>query len=131
MLNPKVPFDKENDHGVYSANNGLFPFVLHPYKYMLLRNRRDMKSDVMLLELFPPEQWVVFEEPEFNDDGDLIDRATREILVRCTDKILSKNMEETDYKDDTVTQWTVMYRVRKVLKFRRGINNMDETDDDE
>lgn len=131
MLNPKVPFDKENDHGVYSANNGLFPFVLRPYKYMLLRNRRDMKSDVMLLELFPPEQWVVFEEPEFNDDGDLIDRATREILVRCTDKILSKNMEETDYKDDTVTQWTVMYRVRKVLKFRRGINNMDETDDDE
>ena len=61
MLNPKVPFDKENDHGVYSANNGLFPFVLRPYKYMLLRNRRDMKSDVMLLELFPPEQWVVFE----------------------------------------------------------------------
>lgn len=132
LHNSKVPFDEENDHGVYSANNGIFPFVLRPYKYMLLRNRRDLKADVMLLELFPPEQWEVFEEPEFNEDGDLIDRDTKKLLVRRTDKILSKSMDETDFKDDTITQWVIMFKVKRVLKLKKSfVDWSEESEQDE
>lgn len=121
LLNPAVPFDAENYHGVYSANNGFFPFVLKPYKYMCLRNKRDATADMMLLELTPSDQWDIIEAPTFNDEGDLIDCDTKEVLVRCADTLLSKDMETTDYHDDTVTQWLIMFKVRKVLKFRKHI----------
>lgn len=135
LLNPAVAFDMEHDHGVYSCNNGLFPFVLRPYKYMCLRNRRDAKGDVMLLELMPPNTWEVFEEPTFNDDGDLIDRDSNEVLVRRSDKLYSKDMTTKDFYDDTITQWTIMYKMKRVLKLKKALDwdrifGNDDTDEE-
>ena len=72
-FNPDVPFDSKNDHGVYSKNNGNFPFALRPYKYMLLRQGRTAKADVMLLELTEPDKWEVLPITKLNEDGDLLD----------------------------------------------------------
>ena len=56
-LNPDIYIDKENWHGVYSYNQGQFPFVLRPYKYMVLRTKRDASADEILLELKQPSKW--------------------------------------------------------------------------
>jgi len=121
-LNPDVPFDEEHDNGVYSRNNGIFPFVLRPYKYMCLRNRRDAKGDLMLLELTDPKEWEVIEEANFDNDGNLIDRDTLDILVRSSDQLLSKDMTATDFRDDTITQWLILYKMKGVLKLKKAID---------
>lgn len=61
--NPAVPFDEKNDHGVYSLNHGHFPFVLRNYKYILVRNGRNANAPLMLLELFPQDEWRI--DPRF------------------------------------------------------------------
>ena len=115
-LNPDVPFDSKHDHGVYSRNRERFPFVLRPYKYMLLRNGRDASADAILLELFEPHKWVTVPEGALNEAGDLIDRDTKDVLIHGSDTIINKDMESTEFRDDTITQWIIIYMVKKVLK---------------
>lgn len=118
-LNPKIPFDTKHDHGVYSRNGEKFPFELRPYKYMLLRNGRDATADAILLELFEPEKWVTIPEGELNEDGDLIDRDTQDVLVHGSDTIMTKNMDKKEFFDETITQWILIYAVKKVLKLKK------------
>lgn len=133
MLNADVPFDKENDHGIYSLNNGVFPFVLRPYKYMLLVNGRTARADAMLLELADKKYWQTIPEGELNDDGDLLDRDTGRIIAHGTDTLVDKNLKGKDFVDNTLTQWTIVYPVRKVLKFKghRHDAPADEADENE
>ena len=118
-LNPDVPFDIRHDHGVYSRNGERFPFVLRPYKYMLLRNGRDAGADAILLELFESHKWVTVPEGTLNEDGDLIDRDTKAVLIHGSDTIIDKDMEGTEFRDETITQWIIVYLVKKVLKLRK------------
>ncbi|MCI5776934.1 MAG: Z1 domain-containing protein [Bacteroidales bacterium] len=125
MKNPDVPFDNNHDHGVYSYNNGEFPFVLKPYKYMLLRNGRDARADAILMELLPPEEWEV--EPIFNydDKGNLIDFFTEQVLCPLTDVILDKNMDGKDFTEETIVQWLITYSIKRVIKFQKHVS-LDE-----
>lgn len=116
-LNPNVPFDKEHDHGLYSYNNGKFPFVLRPYKYMMLGDRRDAYANLILMELFPVDMCTFLPEGELNDKGDLIDRDTNKVLMHGTDKNIARDMSQTDYTASGVTQWVVEYHIRKVLRY--------------
>lgn len=116
LLNPAVKFDVDNDHGVYSRNNDVFPFVFRPYKYMLLTCGRDaMKADQMLLELTSPDLWETV--PATSEmianlpDG-------HELKVYRNDRILDKNRDEVHTLDDSITCWTLMFRIRKVLRFK-------------
>ncbi len=118
-LNPDVPFDIRHDHGVYSRNGERFPFVLRPYKYMLLRNGRDAGADAILLELFESHKWVTVPEGTLNEEGDLIDRDTKAVLIHGSDTIIDKDMEGTEFRDETITQWIIVYLVKKVLKLRK------------
>lgn len=118
-INEEVPFDHENDHGLYSFNNGVFPFVLRPYKYMMLRNGRDARADAILLELMDQSKWEVEPLTDLDENGDLRDRDTDDILLHAGDKIIKKNLEENDYVDDTVAQWVIVYPIKKVLKLRK------------
>ena len=118
--NPEVPFDEEHDHGIYSLNNGQFPFILRPYKYMVLRNGRDAKADVILMELCDPSVWEIFHERTCNDKGDLIDPESKEILVHTRDTILNKNMNGLVFEDESITLWTIIYHIKKVLKLRKN-----------
>lgn len=119
-LNPGVPFDHAHDHGVYSLNGGCFPFVLRPYRYLLLSNGRNNTADQMLVELYEPEHWQTVPVGEFNDEGDLVDcEKEYTILVHAHDIILSKSMETTEFKDEALTQWMIEYAVKKVVKFQK------------
>ena len=125
MLNPAVPFDIDHDHGLYSMNNGVFPFVVRPYKYMLLRNGRDARSDLMLLQLDDPATWEYFPLQEFNDEGGLLDRDTLDkkeptVLIHAQDTITNKDLTKQTVLDTTVAQWVLSYHVTKVLKFRKN-----------
>lgn len=117
-LNPKVAFDKKHDHGLYSINKGRFPFVVRPYKYMCLRNGRDARADIILLELFEPDKWDIYPIQNFNDDGALIDRDTRAVLTHAKDTIVSKSMKKREVTDKTIAQWEIDYPIKKVLKLK-------------
>lgn len=119
LFNPEVKIDTEHYHGVYSLNNGKFPFMPRPYKYICLRNGRDTHADMILLELFEQEKWIIKPLNNINTDGDLIDRDSEEVLVRAKDTIIDKNLQKQEFIDKTIIQWEINYPIRKVLKVRK------------
>lgn len=121
MINPDVDFDEAHYHGVYSLNNKKFPFMVRPYKYMCLRNGRDARADAILLELFEPEKWKIYPYPfaEFDKDGYLIDRDTKKPLINAKDTLISKDMNEKEFFDETIAQWKICYAIKKVLKLKK------------
>lgn len=121
MINPASNFDHEHDHGLYSLNNGVFPFVVRPYKYMLLMNGRDARADLMLLQLDDPAAWEFSPEAHFRDDGALLDRDNEDdVLIHAQDTLLDKNMESHVEMDETITQWIILFHIVKVLKSRKN-----------
>ena len=114
-INPDVPFDTEHDHGLYSYNNGVFPFVLRKYKYMLLRNGRNANSPLMLLELYQQGKQNVYPVENKDEHGNLLD-DDKTVLVYGKDTIYDRNMKETEFEDDTLALWYVQYPVKRVLK---------------
>lgn len=131
MLNPQVYVDQDHYHGVYSLNNRVFPFILKPYKYMCIRNRKDANSDVILLELFEPEKWIITPIGKPNEKGDLKDKETGDVLLHVKDRIINMNMEEHEFIDDSVTQWQITYAIKKVLKLKRYKIDWDTFFDDQ
>ncbi len=136
IINPDVPFEKEHDHGLYSLNKGVFPFVVRPYKYMLLCNGRDAKADLILLQLGDPATWQFDRETNYRDDGALIDRDTLdrkvpEILIHAQDTIMDKDMNTRVVLDNTITQWIILYHVTKVLKLRKNMVDWERLFDEE
>lgn len=117
--NPNVAFDKKHDHGLYSLNKGKFPFVVRPYKYIYLRNGRDARADIILLELFEPDLWDIHPIQIIDADGALIDRDTNKPLTLTQDALTGKSMKKRDVTDDTIAQWEIDYPVKKVLKFKK------------
>jgi len=124
-INPDVTFDSEHDHGVYSYNNGEFPFVLRPYKYMCLRNGRTAATDIILMELTDASSWTVIPEGTLNEKGDLIDPENKTVLLHGRDTILNKRLEGKDFEDQTITLWRICYGVKKVLKLRKNTIDWD------
>ena len=118
-FNQDIKVDQEHYHGVYSLNNGKFPFVTIPYKYICLRNGRSPHSDVILLELFPQDRWKISFLKNINKDGDLVDRDTKEILVHAKDTIIDKNLKGYVFIDESIVQWEIAYPIKKVLKLKK------------
>lgn len=119
QLERNVDTENEHWHGIYSLNKGQFPFVLKDYKYMLLRNGRDAKADMMLLELYPRDKWEVIPEGELNEEGLLLDRDTGNVLLNGADTILSAKMTKKKFLDKSITQWVIAYAIKKVLKYKK------------
>lgn len=116
--NPAVPFDEKNDHGVYSLNHGHFPFVLRNYKYILLRNGRNANAPLMLLELFPQDEWIIDPRSDFDEENNLLDDNGQDILLYGSDVIYDKNMNETNFEDNSITLWYIEYPVKRVVKYK-------------
>lgn len=119
LFNPNVKIDHSHYYGLYSLNNGEFPFMLRPYKYLCMRNGRDASADMILLELFEPEKWITLPLDNINEDGDLIDRDTKNVLVHAKDTIIDKQLNATEVLDTTIVQWQIEYPIRKVMKFKK------------
>lgn len=110
--------DKNDWAGVYSYNNGKFPFVLRPYKYMLLYTGQGRPKSAMLLELFPQEKWRVFAHRDANEKGVLCDfGGNDEKVIHMTDTLMNSNCEEKDIEHTNLCQWVIQYPVKKVLKY--------------
>lgn len=119
-LNSSVKLDMDNNHGVYTRNGNRFPFVLRPYKYMLLSNGRDSMADLMLLELADMSKWNVYPEGELDDKGYLRDVSTGDILLHGEDYIMNKQMKKKLFRDDNITQWVIYFPIKKVLRFKKN-----------
>ena len=110
--------DENNWAGINSYNNNKFPFVLKPYKYMLLYTGRFRPTTAMLLELFPQEKWRVFAHREANENGILCYFCdSDEKVIDMTDTLTNPNRKEKDVKHNNVCQWVIQYPVKKVLKY--------------
>lgn len=119
MINPEVELDEAHYHGVYTLNNKKFPFMVRPYKYMCLRNGRDARADAILMELFEPEKWDIFPIVDIDENGYLIDRDTKKPLINAKDTLISKDMNEKEFVDETIAQWEIDYPIKKVLKLKK------------
>lgn len=122
VFNPSVYVDENNYHGVYSKNNGVFPFLLQPYKYILLTTGNSSMGDQMLLELSDTNEWHVYPEGELDDDGYLRDVISNVVLLHGEDYILNRHMEKKLFRDETITQWVIYYPIKKVLRFKKSLN---------
>lgn len=118
LHNPAVPFDEKNDHGVYSLNHGRFPFVLRNFKYILLRNGRNADAPMMLLELFPKDHWRIIPDGNFDEEDNLLDDNGKDILLYGRDVIYDKDMNKTDFVDDTITLWYIEIPIKRVVKYK-------------
>ena len=130
-INPDVTFDSEHDNGVYSYNNGDFPFILRPYKYMCLRNGRTASADIILMELTDVSTWAVVPEGTLDEKGDLIDPDNKAVLLHGRDTILNKKMEGEEYEDQNITYWRIIYSIKKVLKLRKNAIDWDSFFEDD
>lgn len=106
-----------DNQGVYTLNNGVFPFVPRPYKYLLLFNRRDAYADVMLLELHDPSTWETTPVLSFSDAGDLID-DNGNVLVVGRDTLVDSDGNRTVVQNDNLCVWQLGYRIKRVVKVR-------------
>ena len=116
---PQSLVDQDHYHGVYSLNNRVFPFILKPYKYMCIRNRKDAilmwfflnylnQNNGSLLLLVSPmkkETW----------------RIRKQVMCFFTWRTVLSTwiLEEHEFIDDSVTQWQITYAIKKVLKLKR------------
>lgn len=131
VRDPKVKLDKDNYHGIFSLNKGKFPFMLRPYKYICLRNGRNAKSDIILLELFDQSKWVVEPIRNIDEDRNLIDRDTGDFLIPTKDVIIDENLKRTEVLDETIVQWQIDYPIERVVKLKKvGIDWDDVLDED-
>ena len=116
--------------GVYTYNNGNFPFVLRDYKYMVLRAGQTNNPTVMLLELFPTNTWEVYSTQEFDNDGYLVDFQDNSIkLISTTDVITDYEGNESEYLNENICQWVIVYKIKKVLRLHNPVQLEDSATD--
>ena len=100
--------------GVYTFNDGVLPYQVQPYKYMLLYSGT---AEGMLLELFPPKNWHIFAHQGFDIDGVLYDYIVEDHeLLNMTDILTDKNGKTTEFSSNDLCQWVIAYPVKKVLR---------------
>lgn len=122
--------DSKKWAGVYTYNNGNFPFVLRDYKYMVLRAGQTNNPTVMLLELFPTNTWEVYSTQEFDNDGHLIDFQDNSIkLISTTDVITDYEGNESEYLNENICQWVIVYKIKKVLRLHNPVQLEDSATD--
>ena len=123
-----VTLDDDNNYGLYSLNNEVFPFVLRPYKYILMRFGRNSTAKLKLYKLKDVSEWEVWPEFEFNEEGSLVDRDffnTKEgekhpekapVLVHCTDVLIDENLNQTDFSNTDVCQWVIGFNIEGLIR---------------
>lgn len=129
-INHNVKIDEKKWAEVYTYNNGKFPFVLKDYKYLLLRAGRTDNPNMMLLELYPSEIWEVQAHQEFDQDGYLLDYIDKDHrLISATDLITDLHGNESEVDSNSICQWVVYYKVKKVLKYHHAVGITDNNGD--
>ena len=115
--------DAKIPYGVYSFNDGVFPYELRQYRYLLLQKTDTQGSSYMLIELDDSKTWSVYSTQDFNEEGDLV--SSDGILLHARDIFVDKNLEETEEQETDVCLWHVSYKLKKVLKYKMGTYNWE------
>jgi hypothetical protein len=55
-----------------------------------------------------------------NEDGELIDPITDDVLNYASDILQTKKMMEKKYFDKTMCVWTIVFMIKKVVKFEEA-----------
>ncbi len=113
--------------GVYTLNDGVFPFVPRPFRYLLLFNRRDAYADIMLLELHDPSTWETIPLTTFNEDGDLVDERNR-LLAVGRDILVDSEGNHIVTDNDNLCVWELDYRIKRVVKTKINTFATDDVD---
>lgn len=118
MLQQDMNFNEDEWGGIYTFNNGDFPFMLRPYKYILISSSKRGVVKHLLAELFPVEEWRVYAHQDF-DDGDLYDFIDyKKLLFNIHDTLIAKDLSTSEVSEDTMCQWVIDFPIKKVLKVR-------------
>lgn len=104
--------------GIYSFNNGHFPYELHPFKYILLTH----DGSQMLLKLAPKSQWRMEHDQTRNNKGELLDPKTEDVLFDVTDKLINPDMSIEEFIDQNICLWSINYKISEVVGFLRAPN---------
>lgn len=130
-FNPAIEIDKTHADGLYSLNRGKFPFVLKPYKYILVKSLNYNQINLMLLELKTQDQWKIFNAGLIDEEGYLcVDKNGKlERLVLAKDVLVDKNLEEVERLNEYLAAWAVIYPINKVLRYQEQKIKLVEPED--
>lgn len=121
--------EKDITAGVYSYNHDKLPFVLKPYKYMILRQGRSAR-EAMLLKLFPMDKWIIYANRDFDAEGDLYDYVTTDkVLFNINDVLVNTKGEKKAVKENGLCQWVVAFAVKEVVRHVQFRAPVDEAED--
>lgn len=89
---------KNEIYNIHSANNGVFPFELRKYQYILFRTSHDKSGSVLLVKVDENKPYSVSQVPIIDED----------ILI-------DKELNETDYvNNERLTQWVLEINCKSV-----------------
>lgn len=117
-INEYVDIDPKKWAGVYTFNDGIFPFILKDYKYLVLRSGPTDNPSRMIFELYPKEEWLIESSQEFDNNGFLIDCSDPSCrLITVTDTVTSDTGKERDTSNEDLCQWIIDFRIKKILDY--------------
>jgi hypothetical protein len=97
-----IPIDISKIIGIESYNDGVFPFVLRKYDYILFRNSHDSSGSLLLVKLKPYTDDSIVEGSPESDIDSLAD--------------MDNNM--TFYAEKTLCNWGLCYEIESVVGFK-------------
>lgn len=109
--------DSKNWAGVYTYNNGKFPFIVRGFKYLILRAGATDNQSRMVFELYPREYWPIVPVQQFDENGFLIDYLDGQKLIVATDTVTNTLGDKTDIANKNVCQWVIKFRIKKILAY--------------
>lgn len=108
-INQKVVTNSELVSNIHSYNNGKFPFLIRPYKYILFTNSRDGRGDYLLVHLNEKRPYKL-ESTELDE---------KDILV-------NKLNQEEEFVDTNYVEWMIIFEFDRIEKIIR--QNNEEND---
>lgn len=101
-INQNVIVDPELVSNIHSYNNGIFPYLIRPYKYILFTNARDGKGDYLLVHLNEKRPYKL-ESTELDE---------KDILV-------NKMNQEEEFIDVNYVEWMIIFEFDRIEKLIR------------
>ncbi|MBQ3656907.1 MAG: hypothetical protein II956_08710 [Bacteroidales bacterium] len=97
-----IPIDMSKIIGIESYNDGVFPFVLRKYDYILFRNSHDSSGSLLLVKLKP-----------YTDDSIVESSPESDI-----DSLADMDNNRTFYAEKTLCSWGLCYEIESVVGFK-------------
>lgn len=97
-----IPIDMDKIIGIESYNDGVFPFELRKFDYILFRNSHDSSGSLLLVKLAPYTNDSIVEGSPKSD----------------TDCLADMDNNRTMYSEKTLCDWGLCYEIESVVGFK-------------